>query len=117
MPDNNTPYRFIVCFVDEGFTNLVMEAAKKEGARGGTIAHARGTGTKEIEEKYGITITENKEMVMIIVPTEICDKVLKGINDAAGMQSPGKGIAFSLPVETVLGLGPENQEPKQKEEK
>jgi nitrogen regulatory protein PII len=114
MADQQTgSYRLIVCYVNEGFTHLVMDAALKEGARGGTIAHARGTGTKEIEEKYGIMISENKEMVMILVPEAICDKALKAINDAAGLQSPGKGIAFSLPVESVLGLSQGSEKPKE----
>ena len=33
----------ILCIVDAGFSELVMDAAKEEGARGGTVIHARGT--------------------------------------------------------------------------
>jgi len=97
-------YQLIIAIVNTGFSDLVMNAARDNGAHGGTVAHARGTGTKEIERKYGITISEGKEMIMILVKSEAAERVLKAINDAAGLQSPGKGIAFTLPVESVAGL-------------
>ena len=100
----NNKYSLIIAFVNTGFTDLVMEAARANGAPGGTVVHARGTGTKEIEKMYGITISDYKEMVMMVVKKTMCDKILKAINDAAGLQSIGKGIAFSLPVEAVAGL-------------
>ncbi|MCR5741003.1 MAG: P-II family nitrogen regulator [Gammaproteobacteria bacterium] len=97
-------HSLIIAFVNTGFTDLVMDAAVKAGASGGTVVHGRGTGSKYYEKMYGITISESKEMVMIVVKKDICDKVLKAINDAAGLQSPGHGIAFSLPVEAVAGI-------------
>lgn len=97
-------YQLIVAFVNAGFTDLVMEAARAHGARGGTVNHARGTGTKAIEEKYGITISEDKEMVMILIDADLADEVLKAINDAAGLHTLGRGIAFALPVDAVAGL-------------
>ena len=41
-------FDLILCIINTGFSDLVMNAAKSEGARGGTIVHARGTGNKEI---------------------------------------------------------------------
>ena len=97
-------YEVIVIIVNEGFSELVMNAAREVGARGGTIAHARGTGTKEIEKKYGIVITPQKEMIYILVNTKIRDAVLTAINKAAGIDTKGQGICFSLPVSNVSGL-------------
>lgn len=110
-------YSLIIAYVNTGFTDLVMEAARANGAPGGTVVHARGTGTKEIEKMYGITISDSKEMVMIVVKKTACDKILKAINDAAGLQTPGKGIAFSLPVEAVAGLKDTEKAEEKKEEK
>ena len=50
-------YVAIVCIVNLGFTDLVMSAAKAAGARGGTILNARGTGNKDIEKYFGVTVT------------------------------------------------------------
>lgn len=94
----------VVCIVNHGFTDLVMESARKAGATGGTVLTGRGTGNKEMEKLFGVVITPEKEMVLIIVPAAIRDAVLKEINAGAGMETPGQGIAFSLPVSDVVGL-------------
>ena len=105
-------YSLIIAIVNTGFTDLVMDAARESGASGGTVLHGRGTGTKEIEKMYGVTISEGKEMIMIVVKKSESDKILKAINDAAGLQTQGKGIAFSLPVESVAGIKTQVQKEK-----
>ncbi len=97
-------YEMILCIVDAGFSELVMDAAKEEGARGGTVIHARGTANKEAEQFFHIAIQPDKDIVMILVPTDIKDNVLHAIYRNAGLKSEGKGIAFSLPVDEVVGI-------------
>jgi len=86
-----------------------MEAAKKNGARGGTIMNARGTATEETEKFYGIAITPEKEIVMIIVEHEKKDSIMKAIYDEAGLSSLGQGIVFSLPISHVAGMNIEEK--------
>lgn len=97
-------HEVIIALVNAGFAGVAMDAARECGARGGTILHARGTGTKEMEKKYGIIITPEKEMLMILVNEKIKDDVLQAIYKTAGLGSDGQGIAFSLPVDDVVGL-------------
>ena len=97
-------YEVIVVIVNEGHSDKVMDAARDAGARGGTITHARGSGTKEIEKRYGIAITPQKEMLYILVNEKIRDAVMSAINKAAGLDTVGQGIVFSLPVDHVSGL-------------
>lgn len=99
-----TQHEIIIVIVNEGYSEVVMNAARDCGARGGTIEHARGTGTKEMEKKYGIVITPQKEMIYILVDTKIRDKVMEAINKAAGIETKGQAIVFSLPVSNVSGL-------------
>ncbi len=99
-----TDFELIVVFVNQGFSDVVMDAAREEGARGGTIIHARGTGTKEMEKRFGIIITPNKEMIMILVSKDIKEKVMNAIYKVAGLANDGQGIVFSLPVSEVAGL-------------
>ena len=47
-------YEMILCIVNTGFSETVMDAAKEEGARGGTVIHARGTANKEAEQFFHI---------------------------------------------------------------
>ncbi len=98
-------YELILCIVNAGFSETVMDAAKAAGARGGTLLRGRGTANREAEEFFHITIQPEKEIVMIIVPQEIKDKVLKSIYQQAGLNTAGQGIAFSIAVDRAIGLG------------
>lgn len=109
-------FEVIIALINAGFSDLVMDAAREEGARGGTIIHARGTGTKEMEKKYGIVITPEKELIMILVSEDIKDKVLSAIYKSAGLGTQGQGIAFTLPVDDVVGLKFDSNQEEKKEE-
>ena len=104
-------YEVIFCIVNAGFSDVVMDAARKAGAGGGTVFHGRGTASREAEEMFKIQVRPEKELVMLLVPAEIKDKVLRALYDAAGLDSAGQGIAFSMPVERTLGLS-ERKEPE-----
>ena len=94
----------IFCIVNSGYSDAVMEAAKKFGARGGTVINARGTASKEAETFFHITIEPEKEIVMILVPIDIKDDVLHALYKEVGLDTAGQGIAFSVPVDGVVGL-------------
>lgn len=97
-------HELIVCIVNTGFTDVVMDAAREQGARGGTVIHGRGTANKEAEEFFHISIQPDKELVLILVPVEIKDAVLHAVYQAAGLKTAGQGIAFALPVTNVVGI-------------
>ena len=99
-----TEYELIVCIVNAGFSEIVMAAAKEQGARGGTVLHARGTAAKEAEEIFHITIQPDKEIVLIVVPHKIRDAVLHALYQQAGLKTAGQGISFSMPVTNTVGL-------------
>ena len=99
-------YEVIFCIINAGYSELVMDAAKEVGARGGTVIHAKGTANKEAEQYFKITIQPDKEIVMILVPKDIKDDVLHALYKNAGLKSEGSGIAFSMPVNHVVGLSP-----------
>lgn len=110
-------HELIMCIVNTGFTDVVMAAAKDAGARGGTVIHARGTANREAEEFFHISFQPDKEVVMILVTTEIKDAVLHAVYQAAGLKTAGQGIAFALPVTNVVGISkPDAQEATQNAE-
>lgn len=102
-------FELIIAIVNDSYTDLVMDAAKAAGARGGTVLNAKGTGNKDIESFFGIVITPEKQIVLILVPKEIKNAVLEAIYKNAGLHSKGQGIVFSLPTTDVLGLAEEAQ--------
>ncbi len=99
-----TQYEVIFCIVNAGFSDVVMDAAKEAGARGGTVIHARGTANKEAEQFFHITIQPDKDVVMILVSNKIKDAVLHALYNRAGLRTAGQGIVFSLPVNDVAGV-------------
>ena len=97
-------HEVIFCIVNAGFSDAVMEAAKEFGARGGTVINARGTANSESEKLFNITVEPEKEIVMIIVKTELKDDILHALYKKVGLDTPGHGIAFSMPVDKTVGI-------------
>lgn len=97
-------HELILCIVNAGYSDLVMDTAREVGARGGTVINAKGTANKEAESFFHITIQPEKEMVMILVPSDLKDEILKALYKNAGLDTPGQGIAFSVPVCDVIGV-------------
>ena len=106
-------HEVIFCVVNAGFSEAVMDAAKEFGARGGTVIRARGTASSEAEKLFNITIQPEKEIVMILVTSDIKDDILHAIYREVGLKTPGQGIAFSMPVDNVVGLSNGSEEKKQ----
>lgn len=97
-------HEVIFAIVNAGFAEDVMDVAREQGVRGGTILNARGVVNEDAAAFYGITLHADKEILMMVVEREIRDQVLNAIYKEMGMAKKAKGIAFSLPVSDVAGL-------------
>ena len=97
-------HEVIMCIVNSGFSEAVMDAAREFGARGGTVIRARGTASQEAEKLFNIAIQPEKEIVMILIESKLKNDILHAIYQKVGLNTPGQGIAFTLPVESVVGL-------------
>lgn len=105
-------HEVIFAIVNSGFAEDVMEVAREQGVRGGTILNARGVVREDAAAFFGITLHADKEILMMVVERDIRDRVLNAIYKEMGMAKKAKGIAFSLPVSDVAGLAPA-MEPKE----
>ena len=97
-------HEVIFAIVNSGFAEDVMDVARAEGVRGGTILNARGVAREEAAAFFGITLHAEKEILMMVVEKDIRDNVLNAIYKSMGMAKAAHGIAFSLPVSDVAGL-------------
>ena len=97
-------HEVIFAIVNSGFAEDVMEVAREQGVKGGTILNARGVAREEAAQFFGITLHSEKEILMMVVEKEIRDNVLNAIYKEMGMAKAAQGIAFSLPVSDVAGL-------------
>ena len=100
----NTTHDLIIVIAEQGYTNLIMDAARGAGAYGGTIIHAKGTGMETAEKFMGVSLAAEKEMVFIVTKTEQKNDIMQAIMKDAGLNSKAKSIAFSLPVTDTAGL-------------
>ena len=100
----DTKYELLITIANQGYTDLIMDAARKVHAAGGTVIHAKGTGIERAEKFLGVSLVKEKEMVFIVVRRELRDNIMTAIMDEAGLRSKAQAIAFSLPVSSVAGM-------------
>ncbi len=105
-------FELIVTVVTKGDAEKVKEAAVRSGAKGGTIFHGQGMGGEKAAQLLGISIDPEKDVVMIVAEREVSGAIMKAIVDDCGIETAAKGICFSLPVDSAIGLrsdiGPED---------
>ena len=99
-------HEVIFAIVNSGYAEDVMDIARELGVRGCTILNARGVVKEDATAFFGITLHEDKEILMMVVERELRDEVLNAIYKGMGMAKKAQGIAFSLPVSDVAGLAP-----------
>jgi nitrogen regulatory protein PII len=101
--DKESKSVLIIVIVNKGNTDVVMDAARSVGAGGGTVARAKGTGA-EMAKFFGVSISEEKEMVYIVAKREKRDDIMRAAMEKAGSNTESHGVIFSLPVDGVVGL-------------
>ena len=104
MDNNEIKCSMVVTIVNKGFSEALMDVARANGATGGTILSGRGTGGEKAKKFFSMALQEEKEVVVILVKEEIRADLMRALAREFGLDSPGKGIVFSLPVEEALGL-------------
>lgn len=94
----------IISIVRRGWGNTVLEATVKAGATGGTVLLGRGVGVNEKDSIFGIPIEPEKEVVLTLTHDGQNDAILQEIVKAAELNQPGRGLAFVVPIEKIVGV-------------
>lgn len=100
----DTKYELLIVIANQGCSNMVMDAAKKAGAGGGTVIHAKGTGMERAESFFGVSLASEKEMIFIVAKAGQKSGIMQAVMKEAGMETRAKAIVFSLPVTSTAGL-------------
>ncbi len=98
---NEVKHELIVTIANYGFNNEIVAAAKKAGARGGTVLHGKGMGKRDAQQFMGVTLVSEKEIILIVCRSEEKNTIMKSIMDTrkeAGI------VCFSMPVTDVAGF-------------
>jgi|LGVF01.1.fsa_nt_gb nitrogen regulatory protein PII len=113
MSEHNITYltdvSLLTCVVQTGYTDKILKAARDVGASAGAISHkARGVGMRERLGLLGVAVEAEKDVISILVSTEQCDLVFDTIFRAAGLDTPGRGFIFVIPLEKASTYIPES---------
>ena len=59
---------------------------------------------KKAEKFLGVSLAEEKEIILIVAKTSQKNEIMKAIMEQAGLESKEKAIVFSLPVTGTVGV-------------
>ncbi|MCM1087780.1 MAG: hypothetical protein NC419_06460 [Muribaculaceae bacterium] len=104
LPMTGNEYYMIMAIVNQGYSWEVMEAARPEGASGGTVFHSRRIGSEETMKFWKISVQEEREVVLILAGKEDKLTIMQAISKRCGINTEAQGIILSLPVDTIVGL-------------
>jgi len=99
-----TPYSLIVVIANNGCTDLVMDAARSAGASGGTVLHAKGSGAAAGQKFFGMSIAEEKEVLLIAAAKKQTVDIMRAIMHDCGTASKAHAVCFALPVDQIAGF-------------
>ncbi|MGN1047554.1 MAG: hypothetical protein ACI4QZ_02990 [Eubacteriales bacterium] len=97
-------YVAIFTSVNGGYAEDVMDAARRAGARGGTIIKGVKETGKDSPEYFGIPFKSEQELVLIIVTKEEKKAVMTAIGTSCGIKTDAHGLVLSMPIDEVIGI-------------
>jgi len=94
----------IISIVNHGFSDDFMNTARAAGATGGTVINARGQAHQGAVKFFGVSVQDEKEMIIILTKREKKVDIMKAVSEAHGLNTKAQGLIFSLPVDNTLSL-------------
>lgn len=104
--DKEKKNSLVLVMLNQGYTDAVMETAKKAGARGGTIVRGRWAADDGMDQQFqGMGQQAEKEILYIVVPREIRNGVMEAINEKHGVQTEAGALVCALGIDQMVHLG------------
>jgi nitrogen regulatory protein PII len=99
-------FKLIIAFVEDSKTEAVMHAAREAGATGCTVINnARGEGLKKTKTFFGLSLTTQRDVLLLLVEKHLSRHILEHIGEVGEFDAkPGTGIAVQLDVEDAVGI-------------
>lgn len=94
----------IVISVNEGYSDDVMQIARKAGATGGTVIKGRLAEFEQLAEIRKTDIDGEREMLLILAPLNTSKQIMDDVNKQFGLTSAANGVVFALPTEKAYKI-------------
>lgn len=98
-------WNIISAIVNNGYADEVMQAARKAGARGGTIINGRGTARPDDVKFFGITLVPEKELLYIVCPESHTQEIVDAICSSKCLNTKGAGVLYVQELTAFEYLG------------
>ena len=102
---NNSDLVMIQVICEAGYAEDAMAAARKAGAKGGSIINAHGTAKEDDKKFFGYPIVAEKEMLIIVEDKSKAEAIEDAIRSLECLRQKGKAIMFTMPVSSFKSLG------------
>ncbi len=105
-------FKLIIAFVEDKKSDDIMQAAREAGATGATVINnARGEGLEETKTFFGLTLSTQRDVLLLLVEKHLSRQILEHIGEVGEFDAkPGTGIAVVLDVEDAVGIVHQAQE-------
>lgn len=94
----------IVISVNEGYSEDVMQVARKAGATGGKVIKGRLAEIQQFTEMAKGEIDDEREILCILAPMKTSKQIMDDVNSQFGITSAANGIVFAIPTEKAYKI-------------
>ena len=103
--ERNPMHELIIAVVNQSYTEKVLDCSRAAGATGATVFHTHSVNNKQAEQLIGTTFQQETDTIAVITTHEYKAKIMEAIREAAGLKTEGGAVIFSLPVDSLIGIG------------
>ena len=103
--ERNQMHELIIAVVNQKFTDKVIDCSRAAGATGATILHTRSINNKQAEQLIGTSFMQETDTIAFLTSHEYKSSIMEAIREHAGLKTDGGAVLFSLPVDTLIGIG------------
>jgi len=94
----------IVISVNEGYSDDVMQLARKAGATGGTVIKGRLADPELFAEIGNTTVEGDRELLVILAPLKTSARIMQEVNKEFGTTSAANGLVIAIPTEKAYKI-------------
>ena len=95
--------KLLFTIVDRTKVDFYVNTLEGYGVNMQTILYGRGTAPKELHQLLGL-VDDKKGVIISVVPEDRISKILADYEDKYFKLRNGRGIAFTIPITSVIGV-------------
>lgn len=94
----------IVISVNDGYSDDVMQVARKAGATGGTVIKGRLAEIEQFAEIGKTNLDGEREILCILAPLNTSKQIMNDVNKQFGLNTDANGVLFAIPTEKAYKI-------------